>query len=174
MDGPNLQSSNILRILERKSKHSLTGLSCDKLNTLHNTVYDNMLNTRVFSLGILSDKHCIDIIVGGLISSNRSAGSDIGEEIERSSEGQVERDMTFSNGGLQVISDCYAQMKEMLYSKRSLKSYFVLLDTLDCLGRDRSLAISQLRGHIDWLPLNWCLSSLLVDISKPLKVISIP
>jgi hypothetical protein len=45
VDSSDLQSSNILGILECKSKHSLTGLSCDKLDALHNTINYNVFNT---------------------------------------------------------------------------------------------------------------------------------
>jgi hypothetical protein len=79
--------------------------------------------------------------------------------------------MTLANGSLWLISGCSGCLEGKSYSQRSLKSYFVLLDTLDCLGWDRSLAIPQLRGHINWLPLNWRLCYLLACISQPLIVV---
>ncbi len=79
--------------------------------------------------------------------------------------------MALANGSLHLVSDCPGCLEGDSYSQRSLESYFVLLNTLDCLGWDRSLAVFQLRGHINGLPLNWRLCYLLACISQPLIVV---
>jgi hypothetical protein len=56
-----------------------------------------MFDTRVFSFSVLSDQDGIDVIVWGLIASDRAARSDVGEEVECSSEGEVEGNMAFTN-----------------------------------------------------------------------------
>jgi hypothetical protein len=70
-----------------------------------------------------------------------------------------------------MISDWYVQLKVLLYSKRSLESYFVPLDTFDCLSWDRCLAVFQLRGHIDWFPLDRRLYCLLARFLLRLIVV---
>ena len=56
-----------------------------------------MLNSRVLSLGILPNQNGVNVVVRSLVSGNRSAGSDVSEEVESSAEGQVEGDMAFAN-----------------------------------------------------------------------------
>jgi hypothetical protein len=51
---------------------------------------DLVLDTRVLSLGVFTDKNSVDIVVGGLVSLDGDTGSDIGKEGECSSESQVE------------------------------------------------------------------------------------
>jgi hypothetical protein len=83
----NLEAVDVLGILECESEYALTCFSCDKLDALHNTVYNNMLNTRVFSLGVLSDQDGIDVIVRGFVTGDRAAGSHVCEKVECSAEG---------------------------------------------------------------------------------------
>lgn len=59
-----------------------------------------MLDTRVLSFSVLADQDGVDVVVCGLVPSNRAARADIGKEVEGAAEGQVERDMTFADGGL--------------------------------------------------------------------------
>ena len=70
MDSANLQPAHILGILEGESQYTFAGLSRDKLDTLDNTVDYNMLNARILSFGVLSDKNCVDTVIWGLVSSN--------------------------------------------------------------------------------------------------------
>lgn len=49
-----------------------------------------MLNTRVFTLGILPDKDGVDVVVGGLVASDGFARADVGEEVEGTAEGEIE------------------------------------------------------------------------------------
>ena len=48
-----------------------------------------MFNTRVFSLGVLSDQNRVDVIVRSLVPGDGAAGSDVGKEVEGSAEGEV-------------------------------------------------------------------------------------
>jgi hypothetical protein len=83
----NLEAVDVLGILECESEDALTCFSCDKLNALHDTVYYNMLNARVFSLGVLSDQDGIDVIVRGLVTGDRAAGPNVCEKVECPAEG---------------------------------------------------------------------------------------
>jgi hypothetical protein len=56
---------------------------------LHNTVNHDVLNTGIFSLGVLSNKNCINTVIRSLVPGDRSAGPDIGEEVECSPKGKV-------------------------------------------------------------------------------------
>lgn len=75
----------------------------------------------------------------------------------------------FPIGVWEAISQGARVSVEGYYSKRSLKSYFVLLDALNGFWKDRSLAVNQLRCDIDWLPLDWCLSHPLATFLSPLN-----
>lgn len=59
-----------------------------------------MLNSRVFTLGVLSDQDGIDVVVVCLVAGDGPAWSQVGEEVEGSSEGKVERDVSLANRGL--------------------------------------------------------------------------
>ena len=89
--------------MEGEAEDPLRGLLGDELDALHNTVNNNVLNARVFTLGVFTDQDGVDIVVGGLVTSDRSAGADVGEEVEGTAEGKVEGDVTLSNGSL-IIS----------------------------------------------------------------------
>lgn len=117
MDGRDLVSAGLRRVVESITSDSLGSLVGDELDGLDDTV-DKLngrsaspivrrasrlseahlvLDTRVLSLGVLSDQDRVDIVVGRLVSLDRDTGSDVGEEGEGSTEGQVERDVTLSN-----------------------------------------------------------------------------
>jgi hypothetical protein len=100
VNSADLESADILCVLEGISQDTLTGLSCDKLDALDDTINNNVLNARVLSLSVLSDKDGINVIVWGLIASNGTARSDVGEEIECAAKSKIERNMAFSNWGL--------------------------------------------------------------------------
>lgn len=87
MNGADLWSTDIFGVLECISQDPLAGSSGDKLDALDNTVNDNMLDTGVFSFGVLSDKDSVDVIVWGFVSFDRTTRADIGEEIEGTAEG---------------------------------------------------------------------------------------
>lgn len=100
VDDADLLAANGLGVLEGVSEDTLTGLAGDELDGLDNTVDDNVLNARVFALGVLSDQDGVDIVVGGLEAGNRAAGSEVGKEVEGSSESEVQGDVTLADGGL--------------------------------------------------------------------------
>jgi hypothetical protein len=61
----------------------------DKLDALYDTLNDNVLNARVFSLGVFTNEDCVNVVVGGLISRNGAAWTDIGEEVEGTAEREI-------------------------------------------------------------------------------------
>lgn len=69
-----------------------------------------MLNTRVLSLSVLSDKNSVHIVVSGLVTSNRDTRSNVGEEGESSSESQVEGNVT--------LTDCESERSERAGRKK--------------------------------------------------------
>jgi hypothetical protein len=56
-----------------------------------------VLDTRVFSLGVLTDEDGVDVVVRRLETLDGNARADVGEEGEGSSEGEVERDVAFAD-----------------------------------------------------------------------------
>jgi hypothetical protein len=137
--GADLFPANVAGVLEGVSQHALRGLAGDELDALDNTVDHDMLNARVLSLGVLTDQHSVDIVVGCLVAGNGFAWSDVGEEVEGSAERQVERDVALSNGR----------------RERALECDQVLLDAGDGLvGNDRLAVFVQAGGDVDRLPLD--------------------
>lgn len=91
------------RVLEGEAQNPLGSLPGDKLDALNDTVDDHVLNARVFTLSVLTDQHSVDVVVGGLVASNRSAGAQVGEKVESTTQGKVQRDVSLSNGGLNAF-----------------------------------------------------------------------
>lgn len=89
-----------LGVLEGETENTLGGLLGDKLDALDNTVDNNVLDTRVFTLGVLTDQNGVNTIVGGLVAGNGAARTDVGEQVEGTTESQVKRDVTLTDGGL--------------------------------------------------------------------------
>lgn len=89
-----------LGVLEGESQNTLGGLACDELDALHDTIHNNVLNTGVFTLSVLTDQNGVDAIVGGLVASDGAARTDVGEEVEGTTESQVQGNVTLANGGL--------------------------------------------------------------------------
>jgi hypothetical protein len=56
-----------------------------------------MFDSGVLSLSILTNKDSVDVVVSSLESLNRHARPNIGEEVESSSESEVQGDMALSN-----------------------------------------------------------------------------
>lgn len=56
-----------------------------------------MLDTRIFSLSVLTDEHGVDVVVGSLEALDGYARSDVGEQVEGTAESQVERNVSLSN-----------------------------------------------------------------------------
>ena len=96
-----LGAADRLGVLEGVSQHALASLAGDELDALHDTVDNDVLDARVFTLGVLADQDSVDIVVGGLVASNRAAGSQVGEKVEGASQSQVEGDVPLANGSLE-------------------------------------------------------------------------
>lgn len=100
VDDANLLAANGLSVLEGESEDTLGSLTGDELDALDNTINNNVLNARVFTLGVLSDEDSIDVVVGSLVASDRAAGAQVSEEVECSAEGKVKRDVALANRSL--------------------------------------------------------------------------
>lgn len=59
-----------------------------------------MLDTRVFTLGVLANQNSVNAIVWGFVSGDRATWTDVGEEVESAAKSQIERDVALSNRGL--------------------------------------------------------------------------
>jgi hypothetical protein len=66
-------------VLEGEAQNPLGSLTGDELDALNDTVDDNVLNSRVFTFGVLTDQDSVDIVVGGLVACDRAAGAEVGE-----------------------------------------------------------------------------------------------
>jgi hypothetical protein len=131
--------ADVESVLEGVTEHALTGLAGDQLDRLNHTVHNNVLDAGVFALGVLTDEHGVDVVVGGLVSLDALAGTHVGEQVEGPSEGQVEGDVTLADGS----------------SERALEGDKVALDRLDGGVGDNGLAVLvEVRGDIDRLPLD--------------------
>lgn len=155
-----LASSN--GVLESEAENALGGLLGDQLDGLDNAVNNDVLDARVFALGVLTNEDSVDIVVGGLVAGDRLAGTQVGEEVECTAESQVEGDVTLANGSLSVIRiihklDVIIRTEERAYSERALECDVVCGDALDGLVGDDSLAILESRGDVDRFPLDGCL-----------------
>ena len=89
MHDSNSIPANLPSILKRKSQHFLTRLFSDQFYTLHHTRDNNMFNPTVLALCVFSNQDCVDVFVGSVVSGDGTTGTDVGEEREGSSEGQV-------------------------------------------------------------------------------------
>ena len=139
VDDANLGLANVLGVLEGVAEHALGGLAGDQLDRLDNTVHNDVLDARVFALGVLTDEDGVDVVVGGLVSLDALAGTHVGEQVEGPSEGQVERDVALANGS----------------SERTLEGDEVALDGLDGgVGDDGLAVLVEGGGDIDRLPLD--------------------
>lgn len=152
-----LKSVDVLGVLEGESQNTLTGVLSDELDALNDTVNDDVLNTRILSLGVLTDQDGVDVVVWSLVTGNRAAWADVGKEVEGTAKSKVEGNVTLSNWCLHLSIQVCLKGRYYTNSKRTLKSDLVPFDTLNCLVGNDSLAILEARSHIYWLPLDWCL-----------------
>ena len=67
-----------------------------------------MFNTRVFTLGILTDQNGVDVVVGGLEALDGDTRPDVGKEVEGPTESQVQ--------GNVALADCNSRQR-MFYPK---------------------------------------------------------
>lgn len=97
MDGGDSVSATDLGVMESVSSDSLGSLVGDELDGLNDPGDELVLDTRVLPLGVLSDEDRVDVIVRGLVTLDRDTRSDVGEQVEGSSEGEVEGDVSLSD-----------------------------------------------------------------------------
>ena len=147
VDDNDLVSAGGLGVLEGVSDDSLGGLLGDQLDRLDDAGNNDVLDTGVLTLGVFSDQDGVDVVVWGLVADNGLAGSDVGEETERSSQGQVH--------GLVALTDRGGQ--------GALERNLVLVDRVHGGLRDRGHTVDQRRGHVDRLPVDRNLGGL-VDL----------
>lgn len=95
-----------LGVLEGETQDALGSLLGDELDALDNTVDNDVLNSRVFTLGVLTDEDSVHTVVGGLVTGDGTARTDVGEQVEGTAQSQVQGDVTLTNRGLwnEVIS----------------------------------------------------------------------
>jgi hypothetical protein len=122
VDSADLESANVLCVLESVSQDTLGSFSRDELDALYDTINDNVLNTRVLSLGVLTDEDSVDVVVGGLEPNNRLTRTDIGEKVERSAESKVEGDVTFTNWCLYVVRWVSASLRARRTARGPLRA----------------------------------------------------
>lgn len=101
VDSADLVLANLLGVLEGVTEDTLGSLAGNELDGLDDTIDNDVLDARVFSLGVLTDENSVDTVVGGLVALDGLARTDVGEEVEGTTESQVERDVTLANGGLE-------------------------------------------------------------------------
>lgn len=143
VDDADLGAANGLSLLEGEAENALRGLAGDELDALDNTIDNNVLNARVFTLGVLTDEDGVDVVVGGLEAGNRAARTQVGKEVEGTAERQVERDVALADGG----------------GERTLEGNLVLSDVLNGSVGDGSLAVLDDGGDVDGFPGNGDLGS---------------
>ena len=91
-------------VLEGETEDPLGRLARDKLDALHHTIDNDVLDTRVFTLSVLTDQDGVNVVVGGLVPCDRSAGTHVGEEIEGSTKSKVQRYVTLAYRSLKWVS----------------------------------------------------------------------
>lgn len=138
MDSAHLLAANVASVLEGVAEDALRGLAGDELDALHNAVHNDVLDAGVLALGVLTDEHGVDIVVGGLVALDAAARAHVGEEVEGAAERQVERDVTLADGG----------------GERALECDQVAGDAVDGLVGDDCLAVLDAGGNVDGLPLD--------------------
>lgn len=138
VDGQDLGLANQTGVLKGVSEDTLRGLLGDKLDGLDDTRNNDVLDTRVLTLGVLTDEDGVDIIVRGLVTYNRLTRTDVGKQVESSSESQVKRNMALSNRS----------------GQGSLKGNKVLANRVDGGFRDSSLSVNENRSNVNRFPLN--------------------
>ena len=100
MNDANLGLADGLGVLEAEAEDTLGGGTGDELDGLDDAIDDLVLDAGVLALGVLTDEDGVDVVVGGLEAGNGAARTDVGEEVEGTAEGEVERDVALADGGL--------------------------------------------------------------------------
>jgi hypothetical protein len=147
-------------ILESEAEDALGGLLGDKLDALDDAIDNDVLNAGVFTLGVLTDQDGVDIIVGGLVASDGAAGTDVGEEVEGTTESEVQRNMSLSDGGLDETNGLSAwcsvacALQDGTYGEGTLQGDIVASDALNGIVGNGGLSVLQNGSDIDGLPLD--------------------
>lgn len=103
VDNADLLAADGLGVLESETEDTLASLAGDELDALDDTIDNNVLDTRVLALGVLTDQDGVDAIVGSLVASDRAAGSEVGEEVEGTTKSKVQGDVAFADGSLRHL-----------------------------------------------------------------------
>jgi len=82
VDGGDAVATSLLGVVEGVTSATVGGILGDQLDGLNNTINNLVLDTGVLSLGVLTNEDRVDIVVGGLESNNRLAGTDVGVQVE--------------------------------------------------------------------------------------------
>lgn len=138
VNGGDLVSAILLGVVESVSGDTFGSFVSDKLDGLYHTIHDLVFNAGVLSFGVFTDEHSVDVVVSGLETFDGLAWSNVRKEVEGSSEGQVERDVTLTDRGSEGTLECDS----------------VLLDGDDGLFRDGLLAVLDEGSDGNFLPLD--------------------
>ena len=87
VDDADLLAADLLGVLEGESQDTLAGLPGDQLDALDDTVDDDVLDARVFTLGVLANQDGVNVVVCGLVAGDGPAWPQVGEEVEGSPKG---------------------------------------------------------------------------------------
>lgn len=139
VDNNNVRLVDALGVLEGVSDDLLRSRLGDQLDRLDHTWHNSVLNTRVLTLGVLSDQHGVNIVVRGLVTDNGLTWSDVGEQVEGSSQGQVHGGVTLTDWS----------------SQRTLQGHQVSVDGVNGILWQGGLTVDQKWSDIHRLPLNW-------------------
>ncbi|KAH3668331.1 hypothetical protein OGAPHI_002085 [Ogataea philodendri] len=104
----------------------------------------------ILTLGVFSDQHGVHVLIRSFVTLHTLAWSDVGEKRKSSSQGQIHRLVTFSNRS----------------SQWTFQSHQVLVDGGHGVSRQRGLAIDERRGHVDRLPTDWHVRSLVDALDR--------
>jgi hypothetical protein len=154
---PDLLLVDRLGVLESETQDALGGLLSDELDALDNTVDNNVLDTGVFTLGVLTDQDSVDTVVGGLVAGDGATRTDVGEQVESTAQSQVQGDVTLTDGGLGNRDQYGEPMRRDevgTYSQGTLEGNVILLYAGNGFVRNSGLAVLQNGADIDGLPLD--------------------
>jgi len=73
-----------------------------------------MLNTRVLSLCVFTDKNSIDIIIWCLVSGNGNTWPNVGKKVECPSKGQVKGNVALSDFPVIISTGLYGDRRDLL------------------------------------------------------------
>lgn len=159
VDSADLVAADGAGVLESEAKNALRGVTGDELDGLNDTINNDVLNTGVFTLSVLTDENSVDIVVWGLVASDGDARTQVGEKVECTAESQVERDVALADRSLEdcvspfAYSACSSDGAQT-YGERALQRDVVALDALNGIVRNGSLAVLEDGGDIDGFPVN--------------------